>query len=150
MKKITVITGTEIEEKSTISFKFMFDSKAPREIYFDSGAWGWLSLKPKDADYFDPWAWAKGEPCVGDDGIPRWNIFLFRGGEGQVYFASGDHSEDQEVLKSIIKNVPNCCILMHRALFDRFKFAADEVDVDENNEEVKIVVHHFDGELSTS
>ncbi len=150
MKKITVITGTEIKVEKTISFKFMMDSGAPREIYFDSGAWGWLSLKPKEADHFNPWAWAEGKPCVGDDGIPRWNIFLFEGGKGQVYFSSGDDSEDHAVLKKIVKSVPNCCILMHRALFDRFKFAAVEAGTDDDGEEIVLVEHHFDGELSTS
>jgi len=154
MKRIIAVTGTSIKETKIISWQFMFDSNLPVELGGDPGAWGYLALKSKDDNYFDPWKWAKGEECIGDDGVPRWEIFLFRGGEGQIYTASGNDSENNHVLKKMIRNIPNCCILMHRACFDRFNLAYEEVSYElerseKDKEKIEFLVHHYDGELST-
>ena len=147
---ISVITGTTVKETGVVSFKFMFDSKAPHKDYLEpplylgkSFPFGWVHTRKRDDNEFDPWKLMRNEEnAIGDDGIGRVETFLFKGGEGQVLFAGAINTE--EGMKAMLKNVPNCIILMTKELFDRFEIACKMYD------DIELHSFHFDGELATS
>ena len=142
--KISVITGTKIIDTGRVSFKFMFDSDAPRDHTLPFKAWGTLCKRDKDDNYLDPFRFARGEEgAIGDDGIPRWRICLFENGHGSVYGAGwdADGSEgDLKNLKETFQGMPNCCILMSPEIFEEVK---------EYFEGIELLEHHFEGELVT-
>ncbi|MFA6594298.1 MAG: hypothetical protein WCT16_03510 [Candidatus Buchananbacteria bacterium] len=147
--KLFVITGTSIKETGVYSFKFMIDSQAPRsKLSGISSRFGCLHLRPKDKNYINPFKVVRGEPnAIGDDGVKRWEIFVFESGRGQIMTCSIDETPGQETeegLIDLIKELPSCVLLMDKNTFERFAQTCATLPYIELN------YHHFDGELATS
>lgn len=153
MKTIRVVTGNEILDNGTVSFKFMFDSKMPKDWIHNADVFGYVKLQAKDDSYFDPFKWAahvRGETpdakFIGDDGIPRWGINIFRSGEGFLLAAGWDHeqSTNADHLKETFDSVPDKTILlMHQGALEEFKKVCTLL-------EIAVESHQFDGLLRTS
>ena len=86
-KRIFVITGISIIDTGKVSFRFMFDSSAPYTQFMEySGQFGLLTLDKKGDDYVDPFRLARSEPgAIGDDGVKRWQVFIFKSGKGRSF-----------------------------------------------------------------
>jgi len=150
-EKIMAITATKVIPTGKISFRFMVDSKPPRDgevdvIDFDE--WGLLELQKKSDDHFAPFEWAKcarGEPhkqFIGDDGVKRWNVNVFKGGSG-LTMAAGIDDEKPDSLDRLLADAPDCCLLMEDGLLQRVQEACERMGV-------QLFVHRSGMELPTS
>lgn len=154
---IYAITATEIEETGTISYKFMFDSGAPFESFAGmSSQYGLALLHEKDQNYLDPFKF--GEACnetdqekrsalmadaIGPNGTLRWMLNIFKSGEGLVLATGVDDDVENEGLKAMLKEVPDCVILIQRGLYERLANACIELGIE-------LDAFHYEGALATS
>jgi len=148
-KRIFVVTGTEVPDTGKVSFSFMMKEGVPFEKFRDiSQTYGWLQLRKKGDNEIDPFKAVRGEPgAVGDDGVKKWEAFVFEVGRGQVMTGSGEETPKSGVEKSLarlIEEMPSCVLLMGRDLFDRFKKACASLPV------VTLGFYHYLGVLPTS
>jgi len=122
--RVFVIAAEHIHETGEVSFKFMFDalpmSDPDKRKILDGlvhyGHWGYLTLGEKSENHLDPFKVGnnlrEGKPmfsrAVGPDGHERWNLNVFKGGEGLKIGIGVDHSGE----------TPD--VAMVRALSDEF------------------------------
>lgn len=148
-RKLFVVTASSIVDTGKVSFRFMFDSGARFVDFSDiANQYSWLRLRKKADDEIDPFKLARREPgAVGDDGVKKWEIFVFKCSEGQIMTASADESPKDSIeqgLVRIIEETPSCVILMVRHLFERFERVCRAFP------EIELGFHHYEGELKTS
>ena len=145
--KLFVVTGTKINYTGKVSFKFIATEGVPfnelTEIY---NRFAWLRLRDKADNEINPFKLMRGEKgAVGNDGVKKWEVFVFESGNGQIMNASAEENPGSETgLASIIKELPGCVILMDRNLFDRFKKICDDLP------EIELGFFHYNGELKTA
>lgn len=147
-EKLFAITGKSIRDNGRVSYAFMVKRSIPyREFAELSGTFGWLRLRRKGDNEVNPFKLVRGEPgAVGDDGVKKWEIFVFRSGRGQIMTGSVEETPEKEIeegLKGLLEDMPNCVLLMSRDLFDRFEKACQTADIN-------LDFHHYEGELATS
>ena len=147
-KRIFAITGISIKDTGSVSFRFMVDSGAPYEQFMDySDKFGLLKLDKKGDDYVDPFRLARSEPgAVGDDGIKRWQVFIFKSREGQIFSGSVNETvglETEEGLARLIPEFPECVLLMAREHWEKFEKACEGLDI-------KLDCFHVPQELVTA
>jgi hypothetical protein len=144
---IRFITATKLIYNEKCSFRFMFTSNMPGAWVGKTQRWGFVALAAKDADFLNLFALGDSpERISGDDGTPRWNIFLFKSGVGQVMNASFDDSPNLEGWTSLLKDkaFPEGTLLcIERALYDRIAPVLEAAGV-------TVEAHHHDGELHSS
>lgn len=157
MVRMYVITGTEIKETGTLSYKFMFDSGAPFTDFASiSGQYGLMTLHEKDDNYFDPFKWgeAYNEPdpekkaalladAIGPNGTLIWMLNIFKSGKGLLMASGVDDDQENEGLQKMLKEVPDCVMLIHRGLYERVTDVCKKLGIE-------IDCFHYDGTLMTS
>lgn len=148
-KKLFVITGTSIKDTGKVSWSFTMKDGVPFDKFASyCGKFGWLLLRQKGKNEFNPFKLVRGEPdAIGNEGIKKWEVFIFEAGKGQIFTGSADETpekESEEGLRSLIKDLPDCVLLMSRDLFARF----EKVCMGFGN--VTLGFHHHEGELETS
>lgn len=140
MKSIYVITTPAIRNTDRVSFKFMFDSKAPFEKFASiSGNYGIVKLTDKDSNEINPFKLARGESgAIGSDGVKKWRINIFDS-DGLVLAGSVEESPQESGLQKILGDVDSCVLLMETSIVDKFRdvcnvlgiqidmFACDEI-----------------------
>ena len=147
VKSIYVITCTHLIETGKMSFKFMFDSKAPfTELadYSNANNYGFVKLTEKEENEVNPFKLMQGEPnAIGPDGIKKWRIYT-GDSKGQTFGGSVEEvPKKEDGLMRLLEDIESCILLMDVALFERFSIACNRL-------QINIRGHHFDGELSTS
>ena len=179
-EQLFVVAAKEIKDTGRVSFGFIFRCDMPREMqdkFIHDLYFGILKIGLKDDNFFSPFKWAdacklrsegKHEEAekiqfIGDDGVPRFDIFIFNSDKGerkggQILTASIDDKildkeakkyealseEETDALALVLRPVPNkSVILVHASLLERIKGVCKR-----NN--VNLEFHEFDGELSTN
>jgi len=151
--KIAVITGGKIEKvfskgngkRTLISYIFMFDSGAPHELFMElSDNYGLLELRDKGENEIDPFKLARGQPgAIGPDGVMKWEISVGSSGE-QVFGGNADEAPPNEGgLKNLLAEMPDCVLLMEKAIFGRFEKACQ-------NLRIEVKSFHYEGTLATA
>jgi hypothetical protein len=143
-KRIAVITAKEILRREIISFRFMFASKAPRELFMGLGnTYGFLDLREKEDNELDPYKFARGEPnAIGPDGTQKWEALIGSNGE-QDFYESADQTPNEEGLKKILADMPDCVLLMEEKLFAPVNQACEDLGI-------TVAASHYAGSLATS
>jgi hypothetical protein len=142
MYRFFVVTTPDLRKTGTMSYRFMVEPGIPDEV-MDCKIWGLLTLRSKDNNELNPWTGA-----VGDDGVQRWDLHLFRD-SGFVLTVSvdADVPEDEGLGRLIEKALEDrscgIALLMQRTSFDRFAASCKRM-------EVPIKVHHHANPLTTS
>ncbi len=148
-QKIYAIVADKLEDTGMVSFKFMFDSKAPFEKFIDiSSRYGLLTLAPRPDDFIDPFkifSHLEMEPAVEDEDKPimRWSLFVFKSGQGQVLGGGVDFDEKSEGLSRLIGEVDSFVLLTHFEALDGLKLACEL-------QKIELTVFRFEGTLTTS
>lgn len=142
-KKLYIITATNVKETSLITYRFMVDSGAPYQEFRDiSGLWGLVKLRDKGENEIDPFKLARGESgAIGPDGIKKWQIYVGNAG-GLDFSGYADEGTNEEGLKSLLEEMPDCVLLIARENFDRFQKACGAAGIE-------LGFYHFAGQLST-
>lgn len=144
-KKLVVVTSPEIVENGFVSFRFIFDSGAPRNVV-DAQKFGFVKREPKGSNELDPWRLARSEPnAVGPDGKEMWRLWEFEVGGGSANLAASveESGPDEPGLQGVISELSDCVLLMSRHLFENFESACRAIGVE-------VVAHHYEGHLVTS
>lgn len=146
MKKCFVITAPEVRDTGVVSFKFMFDSKAPRD-YLSFKTWGIFRKSKRPDGAINPFAladcMARREPSgpVDISGEACIEMFLFQGGKGQVLGGSADVGP--EAIDRLMDDADNACLLVERSFFDEIEQSCQRLGI-------QLGVHHCEISLATS
>lgn len=113
-KKVYIISAEYLVDTGYVSFKFMFDSRAPFPEFGEYAShFGVVTLKDKDANYVDPFRLMQGKPgAVGPDGHQRWNFGLFKANQGMVVGMGCDEGGEEQMIAELRK-LPSCVLLTH-------------------------------------
>lgn len=145
-KSIVAIAAEKVLKKNSMNFGFMFRSHAPPDLIFSipGAPYGMVTLREKGEKQVNPWKLARREPgATGPNGFKDWRVYLGKEGK-QIFFASVEESFPQEEgLQSLLKDTPDCILLMEESLCQRFEKACKDAGVE-------IKIHHFSGELATA
>lgn len=141
-KRIFVVTVEGVRETGVLSCMFVVRSDAPSAARA-TGHWGFIKLEPKDTDEVDMFKLVRREPnAIGPDGVLRWRVFCGAGGLQKFYGTVEAAPPDEKGLQSLLKEAPDCTLLMERTIFSRFEAACIIAGIE-------IEVFHFPGELIT-
>ncbi len=117
MAEITaVVPEGGLERTGRISFRFLVEADGLPDETFGL-PFGFLWRHAKDENYIAPFKLAHNEPgAVGDDGVPRWQINLFKQGPVQgdnLLMAGGVDSVDGESgLNELLGNIDDDCVVL--------------------------------------
>lgn len=146
MKRCFVITSPHVKDTGTVSFKFMFDSKAPSREFLSYNQWGVFRRSTRDEGTIDPFA--VGDMMAGRkhgeidiSGTPCIQIFLFESGKGNVL--SGGSDESPEAIDQFMTDADDACLLVQRDFFDKIEASCKRLDID-------MSCHHCETPLATS
>ena len=107
---VAVVPSEGVERRQSIDYRFMLTAEVPAAYW--GLPWGLLTRASKSSDYVNPFRLARGEPgAVGDDGVPRWELFLGQDGQ-QIFFGAVDDDLEGRGLASILEDVPDCVVLV--------------------------------------
>jgi len=129
-KRLFVITTPSIKETGRISFKFMFDSKAPFNDFVDIAEdYGIVKLTDKAENEINPFKLMQGEPnAIGPDGVKKWRIYVGNS-KGLVLSGSVEESPNEEGLQRLLGDMDDCVLLMEEKLLDRFRIACNDAEI---------------------
>lgn len=149
MKRIFVVTGDPVVYNGKVSFSFMVKENVPFPKFKEyAKKFAWLRLRKKGDNELNPFKLVRGEPnAVGDDGVKKWEIFVFETGRGQIMTASAEETPKKDIeegLKDILMDVPECVMLMSKDLYDRFEKACSKIP------DINLDHYHNDNEIETS
>lgn len=95
--RISIITATKVIETGTVSYIWMFDSKAPRENYIGYKNWGILTIKD--------------------------NTWIIQIGHGDKCILGGNIGNIKNGFKKDVLTLPESVILMQKEYLKPFKDA---------------------------
>lgn len=145
MSRIYAIVADEVLMKDTVSFKFMFVSKAPYKDFMDIACrFGVLTLTPKPADFFDPFE--LGMPRLRSrevEIVQRWNLCVFQNGKGLLLNGGVDWDVEQSGLVKLFDYMPDFVLLTHMGALNDLKIACTKLNIE-------LIVFRYEGILSSS
>lgn len=139
---LAVVPGEGIRETEKVSWEFLIDAGV--EVDLLDRPFGALWRRSKTDKHVNPFKLVRGEPgAIGDDGIPQWNLNIFRVSKGLLMAGSVDSVEGEPGLQELLKNAPDCNLLVPPADIEPLTVACAGIGH-------QLQIHNYEGILATS